>query len=146
MKSQSGKRILAPQLPCCEICPCPVRKLLGLVFLQHQQPSHLHHINQQKNRLKCDPIGIALVRHDAQSLIEVPVEAFDYHRVMVPSAENMTIDFQKVESFPTNAKKLAVFVKDAGMAKAKSQYDLHDSRRVRCRVGVGDRLHHRNMR
>ncbi len=64
--------------------------------------------------------SISDVGDASQFLIEVTIESFDDHWVMIAAAENVTINFQEVQCLPAHPKKLAVFIEDNGVAQAKS--------------------------
>ena len=47
---------------------------------------------QQKDGLKGNAGGVPLVSHDMQSCVKVAVEVLDYHRIVVATTQDMTIN------------------------------------------------------
>ncbi len=83
-----------------------------------------------------------LVADDAQILIEVTVEPFDKHGVVIGPTEDMAIDLKQIKGFKALAKELAVLVEDGSVAKAKTKDDLNDRGSIHCCICISDGFHH----
>ncbi len=62
---------------------------------------------------------------------------------MIASAENVAIDFQKVQSLAANSKKIAVLIEDDRVSEAITKYYLHDCRRTGGGIGISNWFHGR---
>ncbi len=82
-----------------------------------------------------------LVSHHTQSFLKASVQPLNQHWVVISAAEDVTINLQKVQCYPTYPKNLSVLVKDACVAKAIPQNDFHNGGGVCGNICVGNWLH-----
>jgi len=67
-------------------------------------------VNKKKDGFEGDPDGIAFVRHDAKPFIQISIDAFNKHRIVVVARQNMIIDVEEIEGFLEHTHKLGVLV------------------------------------
>jgi hypothetical protein len=65
-------------------------------------------------------IGVALISHDLESFVKVPVEPLDQHGIVVATAKDMAIDLEEVECLTVYPKEFAVLVEGVAVAKANT--------------------------
>jgi hypothetical protein len=53
-------------------------------------------IDQQQNRLEGDPYRFPLVCHDFEAFVDISIDAFDQHGVVVPTGEDVTINLEEI--------------------------------------------------
>jgi hypothetical protein len=77
-------------------------------------------VNQKKNCLQSNVIGVALIGHDSESLVKILIEPLNQHGIVVATTKDMAIDLEEVECLLAYAEEFAVLIEDAGVAKAKT--------------------------
>jgi hypothetical protein len=53
-------------------------------------------INQQQNCLKGNPYRFLLVCHDFEAFVDILIDAFDQHGVVVPTREDVTVNLEEI--------------------------------------------------
>lgn len=97
-------------------------------------------IDEEEDGFKCNPHSVTLVAEDFEALVQVTVDAFSKHAVMVVTRENMAVELEQINNFTEHAKEFAVLIKDQGVADAKLHHDLHESGCKSGSTGISNRF------
>lgn len=67
-------------------------------------------VDEEEDGFECDSICVTLIAHDPQPLIEVMIESFDDHGVMVGIADVVAVDLKEIQCLAANTGELVVFI------------------------------------
>jgi hypothetical protein len=70
---------------------------------------------------------VTFVGHYLQTFVEVAIDPFDKHTIVVPTGEGVTIDLKEVDGFFEYAKEFTVFIQHNCVAETKTQLDFHNT-------------------
>ncbi len=85
--------------------------------------------------------GVAFVGHDFKTFVQVAIDLFNHHRIVVVARENVAIDLQQLQRFSANAVKFAVLVQNNGMTELVAKLNAHYCRGKNFRIGMLDWFH-----
>jgi hypothetical protein len=66
--------------------------------------------------------------NNLQTFVEVAVDVFDKHTIVVPAGEDVTVDLKEVDNFFEYTEEFIVFVQHNCVAETKTQLDLRNTR------------------
>jgi hypothetical protein len=65
------------------------------------------------------------VCHDFEALIEIAINTFDHHWIVIVPQKDVMVELQQITGFLKSAEEFCVLVKDDSMTQAKSELDFH---------------------
>jgi hypothetical protein len=74
-----------------------------------------------------DTNGFALIAHDFEAFVEVTIDAFYKHRIVIVAREYVAVNVEEVESLTAHAKELAVLIKNGSETHPKMEEYFHNS-------------------
>ncbi len=83
-------------------------------------------VEKKEDGLHSNPDRIALVCHDFEPFVEISIDLFDQHWIVIATRKDVLVYLQEVNSFLENNKKLAILVEDDSVAEAEMSLNFHD--------------------
>ncbi len=77
-------------------------------------------VKEEQDGRHSNPNGTALSAHYFQAFVEVAVDLFDHHGVVIATRENMSIELKEVACLFKGTKELAILVQDDCVREPKS--------------------------
>jgi hypothetical protein len=68
------------------------------------------------------------VGHNLQTFVEVAIDTFNEHTIVVPTGEDVRIDLKEVNDFFEYAEECSAFVQHNCVAETKTQLNFHNTR------------------
>ncbi len=77
-------------------------------------------VKEEQDGLHSNPNGTAFIAHYFQAFVEVAVDSFNYHGVVIATRGNMSIELKEVTCLFEGTKELAILVQDDHVTEPKS--------------------------